>query len=151
MSKTKLEYIWLDGYKPTQSLRSKTKIVKNFDGTLDGCPIWSFDGSSTEQATGHSSDCLLQPVALFPDPGRKNAYLVMSEVLNPDGTPHVSNGRATIEDDDNDFWFGFEQEYFLWNPETNKPLGFPASGYPGTSGSLLLLSWCKKCFRSRDC
>ena len=22
----KLEYIWLDGYKPTQSLRSKTKI-----------------------------------------------------------------------------------------------------------------------------
>ena len=30
MSKTKLEYIWLDGYKPTQSLRSKTKIVKNF-------------------------------------------------------------------------------------------------------------------------
>ena len=134
MSKTKLEYIWLDGYKPTQSLRSKTKIVKNFDGTLDGCPIWSFDGSSTEQATGHSSDCLLQPVALFPDPDRKNAYLVMSEVLNPDGTPHVSNGRATIEDDDNDFWFGFEQEYFLWNPETNKPLGFPASGYPGPQG-----------------
>ena len=69
MSKTKLEYVWLDGYKPTQSLRSKTKIVKNFDGTLDGCPIWSFDGSSTEQATGHSSDCLLQPVAVFPDPG----------------------------------------------------------------------------------
>jgi glutamine synthetase len=25
---TKLEYIWLDGYKPTQSLRSKTKIDK---------------------------------------------------------------------------------------------------------------------------
>ena len=24
--KTKLEYIWLDGSKPTQSLRSKTKI-----------------------------------------------------------------------------------------------------------------------------
>ena len=26
----KLEYIWLDGYKPTQSLRSKTKIEKEF-------------------------------------------------------------------------------------------------------------------------
>ncbi len=24
----KLEYIWLDGYKPTQSLRSKTKKLK---------------------------------------------------------------------------------------------------------------------------
>ena len=134
MKKVKLEYIWLDGYTPTQSLRSKTKIVRNFDGTLEGCPGWSFDGSSTEQATGRSSDCLLKPVALFPDPGRKNAYLVMCEVLNPDGTPHVSNGRATIEDDDNDFWFGFEQEYFLWNPETNKPLGFPENGYPAPQG-----------------
>ena len=27
----------------------------------------------------------------------------MCEVLNADGTPHPSNGRATIEDDDNDF------------------------------------------------
>ena len=24
----KLEYVWLDGYKPTQSLRSKTKLKK---------------------------------------------------------------------------------------------------------------------------
>ncbi|MCB9275489.1 MAG: glutamine synthetase beta-grasp domain-containing protein [Lewinellaceae bacterium] len=134
MEKSKLEYIWLDGYKPTQSLRSKTKIVKNFGGTLEECPMWSFDGSSTEQAPGGSSDCLLQPVAVFPDPGRKYGYLVMCEVLNADGTPHPSNGRASIDDDDNDFWFGFEQEYFLWDPETNKPLGFPASGYPGPQG-----------------
>lgn len=49
------------------------------------------------------------------DPQRKNAYLVMCEVLSSDGTPHPTNGRATIEDVDNDFWFGFEQEYFLWN------------------------------------
>jgi glutamine synthetase len=39
----------------------------------------------------------------------------MCEVLSPDGTPHPSNHRATIEDDDKDFWFGFEQEYFLWD------------------------------------
>ena len=43
----------------------------------------------------------------------------MTEVLNADGTPHVSNGRATIDDDDDDFWFGFEQEYFLWDIDTN--------------------------------
>jgi glutamine synthetase len=49
----------------------------------------------------------------------------MCEVLSPDSTAHESIGRATIEDDDNDFWFGFEQEYFLWNPATNKPIGFP--------------------------
>ena len=130
----KLEYIWLDGYKPTQSLRSKTKIVKEFSGKLEDLEMWSFDGSSTEQAPGGSSDCLLKPVFIVKDPQRKNAYLVMAEVLNADGTPHESNGRATIEDDDNDFWFGFEQEYFLWDTATNKPLGFPAGGYPGPQG-----------------
>lgn len=134
MSVAKLEYIWLDGYKPTQSLRSKTKIVKDFSGKLEDCPMWSFDGSSTEQAPGGSSDCLLKPVYIIPDPQRKNGYLVMAEVLNADGTPHASNGRATIDDDDNDFWFGFEQEYFLWDPSTEKPLGFPAGGYPGPQG-----------------
>jgi len=130
----KLEYIWLDGYKPTQSLRSKTKIEKDFSGKLEDCPMWSFDGSSTEQAPGGSSDCLLKPVFICPDPQRKEGYLVMCEVLNADGTPHESNGRATIEDGDNDFWFGFEQEYFLWDNETNKPLGFPAGGYPAPQG-----------------
>lgn len=134
MTKSKLEYIWLDGYKPVQGLRSKTKIVKNFSGKLEDCPMWSFDGSSTEQAPGNSSDCLLKPVALFPDPARKNGWLVMTEVLNADGTPHESNGRATIDDDDNDFWFGFEQEYFLWDTDINKPYGFPENGFPAPQG-----------------
>ena len=130
MSKAKLEYIWLDGYEPTQSLRSKTKIEADFGGTLADCPMWSFDGSSTLQADGGSSDCLLKPVALYPDPARKDGWLVMTEVLNADGTPHITNGRSLIDDDDNDFWFGFEQEYFLWNPETNLPLGFPRDQTP---------------------
>ncbi|NDF22727.1 MAG: glutamine synthetase, partial [Euryarchaeota archaeon] len=52
------------------------------------------------------------------------------EVLNADGSPHQTNGRATIEEDDDDFWFGYEQEYFLWDPETNLPLGFPRDQTP---------------------
>ena len=126
MLKSKLEYIWLDGNTPTQSLRSKTKVLATFGGSLEECPMWAFDGSSTQQAPGGSSDCLLKPVAIFPDPGRLNAFLVMTEVLDANGTPHVSNARATIEDDDSDFWFGFEQEYFLWDSFTDLPLGFPA-------------------------
>ena len=132
--KSKLEYIWLDGYEPTQSLRSKTLVKSDFGGTLEDCPEWSFDGSSTEQATGEDSDLLLKPVAIYPDLERGNAYLVMTEVLNADGSPHKSNGRATIDEDDDDFWFGFEQEYFLWDVKTNKPPGFPASGFPGPQG-----------------
>ena len=65
---------------------------------------------------------------------RENGYLVMNEVLNPDSTPHESNGRATIDDDDNDFWFGFEQEYFIMDVDTQLPLGFPLGGYPGPQG-----------------
>ncbi len=134
MSKSKLEYIWLDGSLPTQGMRSKTKIEENFSGKLEDLSNWSFDGSSTGQAKGGASDCILKPVFVCPDPLRKNAFLVMCEVLNSDGTPHETNGRAAIQDDDNDFWFGFEQEYFLWDPETDKPLGFPRNGYPAPQG-----------------
>ena len=132
--RTKLEYIWLDGYTPTQNMRSKTKVVEGFDGKLESCPIWAFDGSSTRQAEGDSSDCLLKPVAIYPDPARNNGYLVMTEVLNSDGSPHVSNGRSLIDDDDNDFWFGFEQEYFIMDSQTLLPLGFPIGGYPAPQG-----------------
>ena len=136
MSKIKLEYIWLDGYEPTQNLRSKTKIEEheNFKGVLEEVGNWSFDGSSTKQASGENSDRILKPVAIYPDPQRVNGYLVMSEVLNTDGTPHSSNARATIDDNDNDFWFGFEQEYFIMDKTTQLPLGFPVGGYPGPQG-----------------
>ncbi len=134
MAKSKLEYIWLDGYVPTQNMRSKTKVVDGFSGNLEDCPIWAFDGSSTKQAEGNSSDCLLKPVAIFPDPSRENGFLVMTEVLNADRTPHESNARAQIDDNDDDFWFGFEQEYFIMDVETQLPLGFPLGGYPGPQG-----------------
>jgi len=132
--KSKLEYIWLDGYSPTQNMRSKTKVVDDFNGSLVECPVWAFDGSSTRQAVGNSSDCLLKPVAIFPDPARINGWLVMTEVLNADGTAHESNGRSKINDNDDDFWFGFEQEYFIMDVDTQLPLGFPLGGYPGPQG-----------------
>jgi len=130
----KFEYIWLDGYKPEPNLRSKTKVLRldSYNCEVDVLPEWSFDGSSTQQAKGNSSDCLLRPVAVYPDPGRRNAYLVVCEVYNADGTPHASNTRAKIEDNDKDYWFGFEQEYVI---EINgKPIGFPEGGYPEPQG-----------------
>ena len=71
MTKYKLEYIWLDGYEPVPNLRSKTK-VEEFESmpTLEELPMWGFDGSSTRQAEGHDSDCLLKPVAAVPRPGQ---------------------------------------------------------------------------------
>ncbi|EIP97251.1 glutamine synthetase [Opitutaceae bacterium TAV1] len=133
MAKIKLEYIWLDGYSPIANLRSKTKIIDGDPATLklEEVPDWGFDGSSTQQAEGRSSDCILKPVALFPDITRSNAFLVMSEVLLPTGEPHPTNSRATIVDDP-DTWFGFEQEYFFF--QDGRPLGFPEEGFPAPQG-----------------
>ena len=133
MAKLKIEYIWLDGYTPIANLRSKTKIVDGDPAkfALADVPVWGFDGSSTQQAEGRSSDCLLKPVALYPDATRKNGFLVMSEVLLPDGTPHPTNTRATILDEP-DTWFGFEQEYFFF--QDGRPLGFPEEGFPAPQG-----------------
>jgi glutamine synthetase len=130
-SKFKLEYVWLDGYLPEPNLRGKTKIVDKAPKSVEDCDLWGFDGSSTMQAEGRSSDCILKPVALYPDSGRKNAFLVMCEVLLPDMTPHPSNFRTTVDVDD-DLWIGLEQEYFLY--EGGRPIGFPADGYPGPQG-----------------
>jgi glutamine synthetase len=132
MAKYKLEYIWLDGKQPIPELRGKTTI-KSFDSapTLADLPLWGFDGSSTMQAEGHKSDCILKPVALYPDASRKDGYLVMCEVMHPDGTPHSTNARASY-DDDPDLWLGFEQEYFLY--QEGRPLGFPKEGFPGPQG-----------------
>ena len=111
--KIKAEYIWIDGKKPTSKLRSKTKIIEKGEEP----PIWGFDGSSTEQATGDNSDCVLKPVAQFLDPLRGgDNILVMCEVLNVDMTPHETNTRASCAASAENFaefdsWFGMEQEY----------------------------------------
>jgi glutamine synthetase len=132
MTKFKLEYIWLDGYTPVPNLRGKTQI-KEYDSfpTLEQLPEWGFDGSSTLQADGSNSDCVLKPVCIFEDPSRTNGALVLCEVMNPDGTPHESNKRATILDDEG-AWFGFEQEYFFY--KEGRPLGFPDQGFPEPQG-----------------
>jgi glutamine synthetase len=133
MAKYKLEYLWLDGYEPVPNIRGKTKIAEfSSFPKLEELPMWGFDGSSTRQAEGRSSDCMLQPVAVYPDSTRKNGALVMCEVMMPDGkTPHPTNSRATIPDDPG-AWFGFEQEYFLY--QNGKPLGFPEAGFPFPQG-----------------
>ena len=64
MPKVKLEYLWLDGYEPVPNLRGKTQVKEYKDfPKLDELPMWGFDGRSTRQAEGRSSDCLLKPVA----------------------------------------------------------------------------------------
>jgi len=129
----KAEYIWLDGTvsqsgAPSPRLRSKTKIIR---GTKPP-PVWGFDGSSTNQATGEQSDCVLNPVFSCPDPMRSSKdILVLCEVLLPNGHPHETNTRSQCVITHGKFadakpLFGIEQEYTLF--KDGRPLGWPQVG-----------------------
>ena len=140
----KAEYIWLDGTRPTPMLRSKTKIIEGSVRTAADIPVWAFDGSSTEQATGSKSDCLLAPVRVVKDPIREGEHvLVMCEVMNADGTPHQTNTRSPLRElakkyEDQESWFGIEQEYTLFQAglsgQVGRPIGFPDAGFPAAQG-----------------
>jgi len=134
------EYLWIDGAQPTQQIRSKARVVAVPDNPspLD-FPSWSFDGSSTGQATGDDSDCILQPVRVYNDPLRAaGSHIVLCEVRNPDGSAHASNQRSRLRREldeagpDLDPWVGFEQEYTMFRD--GRPLGFPVDGYPAPQG-----------------
>ena len=128
------EYIWIDGTQPSPRLRSKTKVLQD-----DQEPeIWGFDGSSTEQAEGINSDCVLFPVMACADPlRREGSSLVLCEVYNTDLTPHATNTRAPCRDTAEQFvahaaLYGMEQEYTFY--KNDRPLGFPPNGEPDPQG-----------------
>jgi glutamine synthetase len=128
------EYIWIDGTEPTPMIRCKTKVIA--DGAEPG--IWGFDGSSTNQAPGENSDCVLQPVYTTADPIRGgNNVLVLCEVQLTDFTPHPTNTRAPCvaaseKYADQEPMFGIEQEYTFF--KDGRPLGWPEIGYPAPQG-----------------
>jgi glutamine synthetase len=146
------EYIWIDGGKPTATLRSKTRViygneVPSSDEISDlsavdmsWFPEWGADGSSTMQADGGDSDIILRPVSAVRDPFRPGNYLVMTEVfVGGTGEPHKSNLRSDLRRvldqgaAEVDSLFGFEQEYTFLT-ENGRPLGFPESGFPENQG-----------------
>ncbi|MEM1451617.1 MAG: glutamine synthetase beta-grasp domain-containing protein [Planctomycetota bacterium] len=136
------EYIWIDGSEPTQTLRSKTRILPTDHGralTLADLPRWSFDGSSTHQAEEGNSDLFLGPVSVVLDPIRGGgSVLVLCEVLDADGTPHASDTRAALAAlmaggaGALEPWIGFEQGYTLFDGE--QPLGWPDGYQPVAQG-----------------
>ena len=134
MGSYRAEYIWIDGQKPTPKLRCKAKVVPEGEDP----PIWGFDGSSTEQAPGSNSDCVLKPVFICPDPFRgENNKLVLCEVLLTDMSPHPTNTRAAClaaaeKYAEFETWFGIEQEYTFF--KGTRPLGWPNNGFPAPQG-----------------
>tara|TARA_Y100000034_G_C6906301_1_gene420701 strand:- start:1149 stop:2222 length:1074 start_codon:yes stop_codon:yes gene_type:complete len=141
-NKIKLEYLWLDGYE-TPNIRSKTKYLNLTNIDVDSIPEWGFDGSSTMQAPGGNSDCILKPVKVYvkdyDDYFINSSYIVMCEVMNSDGTPHHTNSRSILSDvaekySQMNMWFGIEQEYVVMDKKTDRPYGWQDKGFPRPQG-----------------
>jgi glutamine synthetase len=143
------EYIWIDA---SGGLRAKARTLKAAPASVSDLPDWNFDGSSTGQAPGEDSEVIIKPQAFYPDPFRGAPHiLVMTDCYTPAGEPIPSNTRfacaAAMESaKDEEPWFGLEQEYFMIDPKTTRPVGFPADGsdppaqgpyYCGVGGSKL--------------
>lgn len=137
------EYIWIDGSEPVAKLRSKTKVLEDSNNlyaypvNFNDIPVWGFDGSSTNQAEGSSSDCILKPVRVVKDPLRSKSVLVLCEVLNSEGVPGKNNFRDKLEQVAEQHsvekpMFGIEQEYTFFKGRS--PLGWPDGGYPAPQG-----------------
>ena len=141
-----MEYVWLDGYE-TPNLRSKVKVIEHNRHIrplkLEDAPEWNFDGSSTKQAIGEKSECVLKPVRLY-QTDHNNTVYVLCGVHDSDGNYHESNNRIKLSvaglscqnevpgDNEFGFWWGFEQEYFMM--AGLRPTGFPPGGYPKPQG-----------------
>ena len=133
------EYVWLDGF---MGLRSKARTLSiNYEANLlEQLPEWNYDGSSTNQAPGNDSEVIMKPRSYFKCPFRKeNNILVLCDTYTPYDIPLLTNNRHMANDIfnknlDQEPWFGIEQEFFMINPETNLPLGFPHNGYPAEQG-----------------
>lgn len=140
------EYVWIDAF---GGLRSKNRVIHvndaitqstNVKFLLRFMPKWNFDGSSTGQAPTIDSEIILHPVRCFDDPfansksqsnaSRTRSVLVMCDTYTPNGVHCKTNSRnpaKAIFDRDLEQapWFGMEQEFFLIDCNTGKPLGFP--------------------------
>ena len=136
------EYIWLGGKGEIRS-KARTLMLTNIDKlTLDHIPQWNFDGSSTGQASGSDSEVIIKPCSFYHCPFRRNDsenILVMCDTYRADGTPLGGNTRHWAKEifDKNlgeEPWYGIEQEFFIFDSNTKKPLGFPWEGMPLSQG-----------------
>jgi len=134
------EYVWCSGQNTYSDLRSKYMTVTNLPfekATPENMKVWNFDGSSTGQAAGETSEILIKPVAVYPHPFLDNAKVVLAECFKPDMTPHPTNTRCVASKffeahKADEPWFGLEQEYFIY--KNGRPLGWPQNGYPEPQG-----------------
>ena len=124
---TRLEYVWIDN---NYNLRSKIKVMYNeYIDSITNIPEWNYDGSSTNQSSGEDSEVIIKPQRMFSSKKDKFHILVLCDTYTPKGEILQTNNRYNATEIFNKKleatpWFGMEQEYFIIDPMTNKPLGY---------------------------
>ena len=127
MFSIRVEYVWIDN---DFKLRSKVKVMYNVEiKSIEDIPEWNYDGSSTGQAEGNDSEVIIKPRSMFTSRHDIFHVLVLCDTYTPQNTALLTNNREQanyifnkkLEEEP---WFGIEQEYFIIDPKTNKPLGF---------------------------
>jgi glutamine synthetase len=128
-----IEYIWFGG---NNEFRSKVRVIttRTTNLTLSDIPDWNYDGSSTEQANTSDSEIIIKPVQLYFDK-KISKYYVLTETFN-NNSPLSNNYRHKYKLlldkygsrlTNLDFWFGFEQEFFIYDLINQNYLGFDSS------------------------
>ena len=123
---TILEYVWIDG---KDNLRSKIKVCNSHVNSINDVSYWNYDGSSTHQGTTEDSEVTLIPVRLYKCPFKLANYIVLCETYDKHINPLPSNHRTDAKIIFDKYkgkkaWYGLEQEYFMEDYHTNKPLGY---------------------------
>ena len=124
---TRLEYVWIDN---NYNLRSKIKVMYNeCIDSINNIPEWNYDGSSTNQSSGADSEVIIKPQRMFSSKKDPFHILVLCDTYTPNGEILQTNNRYNATEIFNKKleatpWFGMEQEYFIIDPMTNKPLGY---------------------------
>lgn len=139
-----IEYIWLDD---KYNYRSKTRVIHMDTSQFEKrykLLDWNYDGSSTNQASGDSSEVILKPVYYCIDPFRterfkeSNKYiLLLCATYTPDNKPLESNNyeyaksifnKDTTILNNSQPWYGIEQEFFMMKEHkfynTHVPLSY---------------------------
>ncbi|RCH98808.1 glutamate--ammonia ligase [Rhizopus azygosporus] len=122
-----IEYIFID---KQNELRSISKTLEFMPVQLSDIPLLYVDHDEQLVELIQKPTEPLIPVAMYEDPFRQQgAKLVLCQMPTRLQCKKIMDHYAHLEP-----WFGIEQEYVLFDPKTNKPLGWPRHGQPEKTG-----------------
>ena len=117
--KTPVDYVFIDN---ENQLRSKTITLNKIPTSIQDIPTLYL--KETNDKTLNSQ---YEPVVMYDDPFRvkEKGKLVLCDSIHRQECLDIMTHYVELEP-----WFGMEQEYVLFDPKTNRPLGWPKHGVP---------------------